>query len=283
MSCPILYPLGRDLPNFPSCGTLDPIYYYFIFSLQSMRAGASYPKRPRGDEREYDMQHYDLLVLVPATQTDPEVEAIWESLRQLLAQKNVKTSYEELIGKRRLAYRIKGVRHGVYASFGFYAENAAVAELHQTLRLMSEILRYQLVQMDEKSEEQKAREAETKARQTAREAERGASGVGKIARPAVRQSTPVVSAPKIREKTRAPELEPDVQPQSAEITTPSATETVTPSTAPAEEKPTAVPASPTPATSPAFTPSAKAKKAEEKIKLEELDERLDKILGEDIL
>ena len=127
------------------------------------------------------------------------MEAIWESLSPTLAQKNVKTSYEELIGKRRLAYRIKGVRHGVYASFGFYAENAAVAELHQTLRLMSEILRYQLVQMDENPRNRK-RGRRKQARQTAREAERGAIGVGKIARPAVRQSTPVVSAPKIREK-----------------------------------------------------------------------------------
>ena len=211
------------------------------------------------------MQHYDLLVLVPATQTDRKWKQSGNRSANSLAQKNVKTSYEELIGKRRLAYRIKGVRHGVYASFGFYAENAAVAELHQTLRLMSEILRYQLVQMDENPRNRKR--GRRKQRGKPREKQNVArSALGRSRDPLCVKAPGRQRAENSR-KTRAPELEPDVQPQSAEITTPSATETVTPSTAPAEEKPTAVPASPTPVTSPAFTPSAKAKKAEEKSSL----------------
>jgi small subunit ribosomal protein S6 len=229
------------------------------------------------------MQHYDLLVLVPATHTDQEVEEICGTVRTLLSQKKVQPTYEEQLGKRRLAYRIKGVRHGVYASFGFYAEHAILSELHQSLRLISEILRYQLVQMDEKSEEQKAREAEAKARQSAREAERGAVS-GKTPRLTQRPSTPL-GAPKIREKTRAPELEPDVQPQTVGAVamaegTPSPTPS--PSAVPPEAAPKAAPSTESePSTG--FTPSSKAKKAEEKIKLEELDERLDKILDEDIL
>jgi len=88
---------------------------------------------------------YELLYIVPTQYTDAEVETIKGTVAGLIETAGGKISRHEILGKLKLAYPIKRVRHGSYILAHFEAEKSAMQALDRQLRLTNEVLRHQTI------------------------------------------------------------------------------------------------------------------------------------------
>lgn len=91
------------------------------------------------------MNKYELLYVVGTQYTDPEVEGIQKKVEALLAKNNATILRNENLGKIRLAYPIKKVRHGSYILVHFDADPSVLKELNRQLGLIDEVLRHTLL------------------------------------------------------------------------------------------------------------------------------------------
>ena len=92
------------------------------------------------------MNKYELLYIVGTQYTDPEVEGIQKQIVALLEKSGATISRNENLGKIRLAYIIKKVRHGSYILVHFDAEGTVLKELNRQLGLTEEVLRHTLLE-----------------------------------------------------------------------------------------------------------------------------------------
>ena len=81
-----------------------------------------------------------------------------DKVNQLLLAEGGKITHEENWGKRKLAYPIHNVRHGIYVIAEFDLEPTKLNKIQEWLSLSPEILRAQLISKTLKSPEQLARE-----------------------------------------------------------------------------------------------------------------------------
>ena len=89
--------------------------------------------------------HYELLYLISNKFSEDEVKPIMEKVNALVAANGGKISLSEALGKKRLAYPIKGFRFGYYNLVEFDMAGENLAKLDRALRLTNEILRQQIV------------------------------------------------------------------------------------------------------------------------------------------
>lgn len=139
-------------------------------------------------------EHYELLLIVPGTQTDEEAQATIAKLQEQLKGFGANITHHDFWGKRKLAYEINHFRHGFYDLTEFDMETAKVAELDNSLRLNDVVLRHQILVKKLKTPEELAAEAALRERiaakrQAAREKEQAAAVVA--AAPA---TEPVIAA-----------------------------------------------------------------------------------------
>lgn len=91
------------------------------------------------------MNHYELLYILSATQTEEELQPIKESVKQLIAKFKGNITLEDTLGKRKLAYPIKNIRFGYYLLFQFDLEGEQLKALNRELQLLPGIIRHQVV------------------------------------------------------------------------------------------------------------------------------------------
>lgn len=94
-------------------------------------------------------QYYELALIVSPDLTNPEIEKKLQSIRQSL-DKVGQIKSEDIWGMRSLAYVIKHHDRGFYAIFYVEAPAGALAEINNDLRLDSGILRYIIINHDQK-------------------------------------------------------------------------------------------------------------------------------------
>lgn len=92
-----------------------------------------------------EMPHYELLCLISNKFSESEVEPIRENIKKLINDQDGKITLEEYWGKRRLAYKVDGFRHGYYYLLEFDLEGPKLNEINNRLRLSKEILRHQVI------------------------------------------------------------------------------------------------------------------------------------------
>jgi small subunit ribosomal protein S6 len=97
---------------------------------------------------------YELLYIVPTQYTDAEVETVKEKVAGMIAAAQGTVSRNESVGKLKLAYPIKKVRHGTYVLVRFESEPKAIAGIERQLRLTDEVLRHQVIQLPNGVEDQ---------------------------------------------------------------------------------------------------------------------------------
>ncbi len=90
---------------------------------------------------------YELFYLVPTSYTDAEVQGVMEKIAGMVAKAGGKVTRSEMLSRQKLAYPIKGNRHGVYALLQFDGEPAMVNSLDRQWHLTDEVLRHQLTLM----------------------------------------------------------------------------------------------------------------------------------------
>jgi len=98
---------------------------------------------------------YELLYILPTRYTDTEVEGIQAKVKGLVEKSGAKVMKEDNLGRIRLAYPIKQIRHGSYILSYFevaptgeeWSESKTVAEVDNQLRLAEEVLRHMIIQL----------------------------------------------------------------------------------------------------------------------------------------
>lgn len=86
------------------------------------------------------MQKYELLLILPGTLDDKEVEARSQELLALVGEHGSEAQIQSM-GKNRLAYPIKQIRYGYYFALTFKSDTKQVKVLEGKLGLMRDILR----------------------------------------------------------------------------------------------------------------------------------------------
>jgi small subunit ribosomal protein S6 len=93
--------------------------------------------------------NYEILYIISGQNTDDDAEKIKEKATAAFAKAQAEVTRNENLGKLKLAYPIKHVRHGFYILVEFKAEPGAVKAIERELGLMPEILRYQSVRLSD--------------------------------------------------------------------------------------------------------------------------------------
>lgn len=94
-------------------------------------------------------QQYELLYIIPATFTDEDVGRIEGTIGALLEKNGAKIDTTARLGKFRLAYPIKKVRHGHYILVNLTTEGANVKAIDEALRISTDALRHLILRSDE--------------------------------------------------------------------------------------------------------------------------------------
>jgi len=97
------------------------------------------------------MKQYELLYVIPATYAENELQPVMDGVTKELTKLEAKITRNDMVGKLKIAYPIKKVRHGYYVIVDMELEPGKIASLDRALRLHSDVIRHQLVMKDTKS------------------------------------------------------------------------------------------------------------------------------------
>jgi len=96
------------------------------------------------------MSRYELALVVSAKIEDEARAAVVEKAKAYVTRFGGTITEVEEWGKKRLAYEIQKMREGFYYFIQFEAETTCPAELEARMRIMDGVLRYLIVNKDEK-------------------------------------------------------------------------------------------------------------------------------------
>ena len=90
-------------------------------------------------------RQYELMLILSGELTEGEFEKELSEIRKMVKESTKGISYEDLWGKRDLAFKIKKDRRGYYVIFNFAAEPKAISEMRTTIKLNPVVLRHLLI------------------------------------------------------------------------------------------------------------------------------------------
>ena len=95
------------------------------------------------------MALYEHIYLARQDVTAPQVEALTETLKTLIASNGGSVSKVEAWGLKSLAFRIKKNRKAYFTLMNIEAPSAAIQELERQLSLNEDVIRYLTLRVDE--------------------------------------------------------------------------------------------------------------------------------------
>ena len=95
------------------------------------------------------MTKYEVMFIVKTTLDENTVKATAESLKSVITEMNGKVENTKEMGQRALAYPINKEVNGFYYVLTVEASNEAIAELDRKARLNENIIRHQIIKLDE--------------------------------------------------------------------------------------------------------------------------------------
>lgn len=98
------------------------------------------------------MKHYEMLCVLPGTLSEDEIAPMVQSISQVLGNYNVQNVTVEDMGKSRLAYPIKLIRYGYFQLFRFELQSVDVEKMEKSVRLVGGLLRVVVQISDPKKE-----------------------------------------------------------------------------------------------------------------------------------
>lgn len=90
------------------------------------------------------MREYELIYIIQDEASEEEKKKIQEKIKSLV-EKNGKLTKEEIWGRKKLAYPIKGQDSGFYVVLNFQKNPQTLADLERNLALEEKVIRYLLV------------------------------------------------------------------------------------------------------------------------------------------
>lgn len=105
------------------------------------------------------MRYYEAIFIVQPNLEQNELYKLIGETKNMLEKRDCELLYEEVMGKRRLAYPIQRQRFGTYVLLQFRGDGAGNARLNQDLELKDNILAHMIVRIDEEEVREARREA----------------------------------------------------------------------------------------------------------------------------
>ena len=113
------------------------------------------------------MHKYELIFIVRTDLPEEELGKLMTQMEGVVTSHGGKVEKAEKMGRRRLAYRVKRQREGVYVLFVVEGSGETVKEFERRLRVNDAVIKYLSVRVDEelkRAEKAKAWRAEQAAR-----------------------------------------------------------------------------------------------------------------------
>ena len=95
------------------------------------------------------MNNYEIMFIVKTTLEESVVKSTVESLKNIITDMNGKLTGSKDMGQRELAYPINKEITGFYYVITVEASNEAIAEFDRKARLNENVLRHQVIRLDE--------------------------------------------------------------------------------------------------------------------------------------
>ncbi len=95
------------------------------------------------------MRAYELMYIVRPDLDEETVKSVNDRVVAIITDNGGQVEKTDLMGKRRLAYEIKGYTEGVYTVIQFQAGPDLIRELERQLRINDSVLRHLVVREDE--------------------------------------------------------------------------------------------------------------------------------------
>jgi len=95
------------------------------------------------------LRTYELLAIVQPNLEEEPLNAVVDSICEVMTENGGEIVHAEVLGKRRLAYEIKRQTEGFYVLVHANLEPPAITELERMLRLSEDVLRHLLLRLDE--------------------------------------------------------------------------------------------------------------------------------------
>lgn len=95
------------------------------------------------------MRTYEVMFILRPDIPDDEADKLVASMHTVATNAGANVHKTERMGKRRLAYRVRGFRDGNYVLFGMEAEAGPVHELQRRLRVSEPVIKHLIVRTDE--------------------------------------------------------------------------------------------------------------------------------------
>lgn len=101
------------------------------------------------------MNIYELLYIIAGQYTDSEIDGVRDIVIKMIEKEGGSITRHENLGKIKLAYPIKGMRHGTYIIVHIEIEPGDLKNLDGKLRLSDDVLRHQVVIIPENARKRK--------------------------------------------------------------------------------------------------------------------------------
>lgn len=95
------------------------------------------------------MRNYEIMFIVKTTLEENTVKTTVENLKKVITELNGKITNSKEMGQRALAYPINKEINGFYYVITVEATNEAIAEFDRKARLNENIIRHQIIKLDE--------------------------------------------------------------------------------------------------------------------------------------
>ncbi|MCI5047720.1 MAG: 30S ribosomal protein S6 [Aquisalinus sp.] len=99
------------------------------------------------------MAYYEHVYIARQDIAPAQVEALTQSLEQIVQENGGKVTKQEYWGLRTMQYKIKKNRKGHYTLLNIDAPSDAVIEMERQMRINEDILRFMTLRVDELSDE----------------------------------------------------------------------------------------------------------------------------------
>jgi small subunit ribosomal protein S6 len=94
------------------------------------------------------LRPYELMYLVQPSVDEERLGAISERIQQAITTAGGKIEKVNVVGRRRLAYRLDHHRDGIYTVIDFQLGPSAAREVDRTIKLQEDILRHLITRRD---------------------------------------------------------------------------------------------------------------------------------------
>ena len=106
------------------------------------------------------MQHYELLIVLPGTLTENEVEPELEKVTTAVENTGAEDINTRNLGKVRMAYPMDGIEYGYYYNLQYQADPSEIPDLQQELSKNNNLLRSIITKYDPEKRDEEVEKVE---------------------------------------------------------------------------------------------------------------------------